>query len=165
MISKGVMSPTNKIKYQAKLEEIEAKELKVFGILLAEHIEPASRAFSLIGLENLMKGDPVLIFDILKKSFNNTKTVAGLFGAIEKFNDHPGPPGGGAEILGFLNRNYAMISNLTMTHDNEFLRTKRFPRSTYSAAHHRASYSSQARGAAGSNTATTRDKISVRGGG
>ena len=50
-----------------------------------------------------MKGEPVLIFDILKKSFNNTKTVAGLFGAIEKFND-PGPPG--EEILGFLNRNY-----------------------------------------------------------
>ena len=54
---KGIMSRTNKIKYQAKLEEIEAKELKVFGIL-QEHIEPASRAFSLIGLENLMKGDP-----------------------------------------------------------------------------------------------------------
>ena len=99
---KGVMSPTNKIKYQTKLEEIEQKELKVFGILL-EHIDPASRAFSLIGLDNLMKGDPVLVFSILKKSFNNAKTVAGLFGAIEKFND---PAPSGEELLGFLNRNY-----------------------------------------------------------
>ena len=102
---KGVMSPTNKIKYQAKIEEIEAKELKVFGILL-EHLESGSRAISLIGLENLMKGDPVIAFGILKRSFNNTKTVAGLFGAIEKFND---PPPHGEELLGFLNRNYSEL--------------------------------------------------------
>ena len=101
---KGIMTHTNKQKYKAKLEEIEAKEL-VFGILL-NHIEPASRAFSLIGLENLMKGDPVVIFNILKKSFNNTKTVAGLFGAIEKLNDS-GPAG--EDILAFLNRNYSEL--------------------------------------------------------
>ena len=39
-----------------------------------------------------MKGDPVAVFNILKKSFNNPKTVAGLFGAIEKFNKY-GPAG------------------------------------------------------------------------
>jgi hypothetical protein len=104
---KGVMSPTNKIKYQAKIEEIEAKELKVFGILL-DHIEPASRAFALIGIDTLMKGDPVLVFDILKKSFNNTKTVAGLFGAIEKFNESAPP---NEELVGFLNRNYNELTN------------------------------------------------------
>ena len=88
----------NKQKYKAKLEEIEAKELKVFGILLS-HIEPASRAFSLIGLENLMKGDPLAVFNILKKSFNNTKTVAYQdCGRFVRGNE-PGPVG--EDIFGF----------------------------------------------------------------
>jgi len=104
---KGIMTPANKQKYKAKLEEIEAKELKVFGILLS-HIEPASRAFSLIGLEILMKGDPAVVFNILKKSFNNNKTVAGLFGAIEKSTES-GPAG--EDILAFLNRNYSELDH------------------------------------------------------
>ena len=104
---KGIMTPANKQKYKAKLEEIEAKEMKVFGILLS-HIEPASRAFSLIGLEKLMKRDPVVVFNILKKSFNNTKTVAGLFGAIEKSTES-GPAG--EDILAFLNRNYSELDH------------------------------------------------------
>lgn len=73
--------------------------MKDFGILL-RHIQPGSRAFSSIGLDGIMKGDPV---HALKTCFNDTKTVAGLFGAIGETTDK--------DILAFLNRAYQELDN------------------------------------------------------
>jgi len=93
------MPTSGKIALEKKKEEIEEKQMKVFGVLM-KHIEPNSRAWAILG--DLVKvSDPIAIFSKLKETYDADST-AGFFEMIEKIY---GPPGE-EDLLYFLNRKY-----------------------------------------------------------
>ena len=62
----GVMTTSGKITLEKKKEEIEEKQMTVFGVLM-KHIEPNSRAWAILG--DLVKdSDPVAVFKKLKEA-------------------------------------------------------------------------------------------------
>jgi len=100
----GMMSTSGKIALEKKKEEIEEKQMKVFGVLM-KHIEPNSRAWAILG--DLVKGlDPVAIFAKLKETYDADST-AGFFEIIEKFFDPPSEE----DLLLFLNRKYKELND------------------------------------------------------
>ena len=93
------MPTSGKIALEKKKEEIEEKQMKVFGVLM-KHIEPNSRAWAIFG--DLVKGsDPIAIFSKLKETYDADST-AGFFEMIENIYDPPGEE----DLLHFLNRKY-----------------------------------------------------------
>ena len=95
----GVMPASGKIALEKKKEEIEEKQMKVFGVLM-KHIEPNSRAWAILG--DLVKGsDSIAIFSKLKETYDADSTAV-FFEMIEKFYDPPGEE----DLLHFLNRKY-----------------------------------------------------------
>ena len=76
----GVMPTSGKIALEKKKEEIEKKQMKIFGVLM-KHIEPNSRAWAILG--DLVKGsDPIAIFSKLKETYDADSTAC-FFEMIE----------------------------------------------------------------------------------
>jgi len=100
----GDMTTRDKQSLQKKKEEIEDKEMKVFGILI-DLIEPGKRAWTLIN-EVIKTGDPVAVYKVLKERYGSN-TVPGFFEYVEKLFD---PIPEGEDLLHFLNR---MFKHLT----------------------------------------------------
>ena len=82
----GAFTTSGKIALEKKKEEIEEKQMKVFGVLM-KHIEPNSRAWAFLG--DLVKGaDPIAIFTRLKATYG-ADTTAGFFERMKNFFDPP----------------------------------------------------------------------------
>ncbi len=100
----GAFTTSGKIALEKKKEEIEEKQMKVFGVLM-KHIEPNSRAWAILG--DLVKGaDPIAIFTKLKATYD-ADTTAGFFERMENFFDPPLEE----DLLHFLNRKYKELDD------------------------------------------------------
>ena len=98
------MPTSGKIALEKKKEEIEEKQMKVFGVLM-KHIEPNSRAWAILG--DLVKdSDPIAIFKKLKETYD-TDSTAGFFEIMQNFFDPPSEE----DLLQFLNRKYKELSD------------------------------------------------------
>jgi len=98
------MTTRDKQSLQKKKEEIEDKEMKVFGILI-DLIEPGKRAWTLIN-EVIKTGDPVAVYKVLKERYGSN-TVPGFFEYVEKLFD---PIPEGEDLPHFLNRIFKHLS-------------------------------------------------------
>ena len=100
----GAFTTSGKIALEKKKEEIEEKQMKVFGVLM-KHIEPNSRAWAILG--DLVKDpDPIAIFKKLKDTYDADST-AGFFEIMENFFEPPSDE----DLLQFLNRKYKELTD------------------------------------------------------
>jgi hypothetical protein len=100
----GAFTTSGKIALEKKKEEIEEKQMKVYGVLM-KHIEPNSRAWAILG--DLVKDpNPVAIFQKLKETYDADST-AGFFEIMEKFFEPPSEE----DLLQFLNRKYKELTD------------------------------------------------------